>query len=311
MSEPLVLSIDLGGTQLRAAMVDSSGRLQKRAATTTDVAGGPKAIIAQMLHLADEVGLSQSRESIIGVGVAAPGPLDSDTGTILDIPTIPGWINFPLRRVLSETLDLPVVLENDGIASAFGEWKFGAGKGLSHLVYVTVSTGIGGGVVADGKILRGRRGMAGHVGHMMISPEGPRCACGGVGCFEALASGTALGALGRVKGFENARAVVEAARIGNQDALELLDREADYLGYGFASLLHLYSPERLIMGGGVSQALDLMLPRIRQHIDNLAMPPFRSVEIVPAQLDDNAGLVGAAGLVLFREASSGLHNKAY
>src|SRR4029079_12417755 len=127
-----------------------------------------------------------------GIGVSAPGPLDSEAGRIIAIPTLPGWDDFPLAAALPECFALPVFGENDAIAAANGEWRFGAARGLSHFVYVTVSTGIGGGVVVDGRLLHGRRGLAGHVGHMIIEPNGSRCSCGARGCFEALASGSAL-----------------------------------------------------------------------------------------------------------------------
>ena len=178
------------------------------------------------------------------------------------------------------------------------------GRGVNNLVYVTVSTGLGGGVVVDGHLLRGNRGMAGHVGHMMIDPEGPRCGCGGRGCFEAFASGTNFAIAGRAKGFASGEAIVEAARKGDAVALALVDQEARYLGYGFASLMHLYSPQRLIMGGGVSKALDLLMPGIRGQINVVAMPAFRGAEIVPAQLGDNCGLVGVAGLALEKAGKS-------
>lgn len=297
MSQALALGIDLGGTQLRVAVVDGHGRVLRREAVRTDVNGGPLHIIAQMQRLADDLAASDWKD-IAAIGVCAPGPLDSEQGQVIDIPTLPGWQNFPLRRALEEKFSRPAAIENDGIAAAYGEWKFGAGQGLDHLVYVTVSTGIGGGVVADGRLLRGRRGMAGHVGHMMIAENGPRCLCGGSGCFEVLASGSALNLAARAKGFDGAQAAVAAARGGDAVALAVLDREADVLGYGFASLLHLYSPQRMIVGGGVSQALDLMLPRIRAGIERHAMPPFRAVEIVTAALGDNAGLAGAASLAL-------------
>ena len=291
-----VLAFDLGGTQLRAALVDASGTVLSRAAAATDRQGGPKAVLLQMRELAAEAGFDRATADIAAVGISAPGPLDSATGTVIAMPTLPGWEDVPLRAEAGKAFGLPVVLENDGIAAAFGEWKFGAGQGCSHLVYVTVSTGIGGGVVADGRLLHGRRGMAGHIGHMMIDRNGPRCGCGGTGCFEAMASGTALNKAARAAGFANAAAVTAAARAGEAAALNILAAEADWLGYGFASLLYLYSPERLIVGGGVAAALDLMLPRIRAKMDSLAMAPFRAVEIVPAMLGGNAGLVGAAGL---------------
>ena len=291
------LAIDLGGTQLRAALVNERGEVQSRAALPTDVQGGPKAIIPQMLQAAEAAGFSKRQQNITGCGISAPGPLDSEAGTIIGIPTLPGFEDFPMRAALGKALGLPVILENDGIAAAYGEWKFGAGRGLEHLVYVTVSTGIGGGVVVDGRLMRGRRGMAGHVGHLMIDPNGPRCACGGQGCFEAHASGTALSAAGRVHGFADAKAIAAAARAGDKAALALMDQEAEVLAYGFASLLHLYSPEKLIIGGGVSQALDLMAARIRARLNELAMPPFRDAEVVKAALGDDAGLAGVGGLV--------------
>jgi glucokinase len=297
MAERVALAIDLGGTQLRAALVNEKGEVKNRAALATDVQGGPHAVVAQMLQLANQIGMSK----VSTVGVSSPGPLDSDTGVTLHLPTLGGWKNFPLRQTLQEQLSLPVTLENDGISAAFGEWKFGAGRGLKHLVFVTVSTGIGGGVVVDNHLMRGARGMAGHVGHMMIARDGPICGCGGRGCFEALAAGPAFGKLGLKFGFADAKAIVAAARNGNEKALALVLKEAEYLAYGFSSLLHLYSPQRLIMGGGVSQALDLMMPTIKNVMNEIVMPSFRDCEVVPAQLGDNAGLVGAAGLALQSE----------
>ena len=246
---------------------------------------------------------------IAGVGVSAPGPLDSETGTIIAIPTLPGWEEFPLAVSLTEEFSLPVVVENDGIAAANGEWRFGAAKGLRHFVYVTVSTGIGGGVVVDGRLLRGRRGLAGHVGHMVIDPNGPRCSCGAQGCFEALASGSALAIAGRQAAKQSsllarhaidaitARDIVEAARAGDDLASRLLEREAAYLGLGFSNLAHVYSPQAIVMGGGVSQAFDLLHPKIVAAFRTSAMPPFRDTAVVAAKLADNAGLVGAAALV--------------
>ncbi len=315
MEQRLAIGIDLGGTQVRAALVDITGKIHARAATATDVAGGPVQIVAQIKRLVDEICPIGHLAHVAGVGVSAPGPLDSDLGLILEIPTLAGWHNVPLRSILAEKLGLPIILENDGIAAANGEWKFGAAKGLQNFVYVTVSTGIGGGVVVDNHLLHGRRGMVGHVGHMVIDPLGPYCSCGARGCFEAIASGTALGHAGRkaVAGFPasilaelpvdkiTARTIVDAARQDDSLSLELLEREAKYLGTGFSNLIHLYSPQRLIMGGGVALAFDLLQPVIVATVQTQIMPPFRGVDIVPALLCDNAGLVGAATLVWERE----------
>jgi glucokinase len=288
----IALAIDLGGTQLRVAHVTEQGEVLKRAAMPTDAKGGPRSVLAQMVKLANELGLANVKT----VGISSPGPLDSDEGITMDLPTLSGWNGFPLRHNLATALNLPVTLENDGISAAYGEWKFGAGRGLRHMVYVTVSTGIGGGVVIDNRIMRGNRGMASHVGHMMIAEDGPMCTCGGRGCFEALAAGPAFAKSGGAFGFKDGADIVAAARSGDHKAIGLVDREAELLGYGFASLMHLYSPQRLVMGGGVSKALDLMLPTIMKTMTPITMPAFRSADIVPAQLGDNAGLVGAAGL---------------
>jgi len=309
---PLAVALDLGGTQVRAALVDGDGVIHARAAEPTDVAGGPGSVLGQMRRLATSVS-RVAPGHLVGVGVCAPGPLDTETGTVLGIPTLPGWQDFPLRDALADILALPVTLENDAIAAAYGEWRHGAGRGLRHLVYVTVSTGIGGGVVMDGRLLHGRRGMGGHVGHFQMDPAGPPCSCGARGCFEVLAAGTALGKAGRAAagrdgagliamlagdGPVGAQHVVEAARRGDPEAGHLIEQEAEYLGIGFTGLIHLYSPERVIMGGGVSSAFDLLDCGIHAVIRRQAMAAYRDVAVVRAELGGNSGLVGAAALAL-------------
>jgi glucokinase len=312
MAAERAVAIDLGGTQVRAGLVED-GRVLRRAAAPTDVGGGPEAVLDQMAALFAEVCGPADRPRVAGVGVSAPGPLDGERGAVLHIPTLPRLDGFPLREALAGRLGLPVAVENDGIAAAVGEWRFGAGRGLRHLVYVTVSTGVGGGVIADGRVLRGRLGMAGHVGHMRLAAEGPRCSCGAVGCLEALASGTALGERARAAARAEpegrlaragdpaalgARQVAELARQGDPTCLRLLREEAALLGAGFTALLHLYSPEVLVMGGGVARAFDLLAEEIRAVIRRDALEPFRTVPVVPAALGDNSGLVGAAVLAI-------------
>jgi len=272
-------------------------------------------VLRQMRDLIDRVQAPEERARLAGVGVSSPGPLDSERGIVLGIPTLPGWEGFPLRDALAAELGLPVVVENDGIAAAFGEWRHGAGQGLRHLVYVTVSTGLGGGVVVDGHLMHGRWGMAGHVGHFRMAAAGPRCSCGATGCFESLAAGTALGARARAAAKSHPasalgllspsveigpRQVLEGARAGDMLCLELLREEAAYLGAGFTGLVHLFSPELLIMGGGVANAFDLLIEGIEAVMRRDALPPFRSVPVVRASLGENSGLVGAASLAVAR-----------
>lgn len=307
------LAIDLGGTELRAAVVEATGRVAAFAATPTDAQSGPDAVIAQMEALVATVRAEAPEAEIVGLGVGAPGPLDPDAGVVVDAPTLLGWKNVPLATILSERLDVTVRLENDANAAALGEWRFGAGQGTQSMVFITVSTGVGGGVIVDGHLLHGRRGLAGEIGHMTVSERPVRCSCGAVGCWEAFASGTALareatnlvasGAapeLGRIAGAGpvTGRHVAEAARQGDAPALKLLDDEARWLGVGLTNLLHLYSPERLILGGGVGTLLPLMQETIERTIRERAMSAFRDVPVVAAALGRNAGLVGAASLML-------------
>lgn len=304
-----VVGIDLGGTQLRAALVDRTGAIVRRDAVRTEAQAGPEVVVGQMAGLVERIA-GADRGRVAAVGLSSPGPLDSDRGITFALPNLAGFDQFPLRDRLAAQVGLPVAFENDGIAAAVGEWRFGAGQGLSSFVYITVSTGIGGGIVSDGRVVRGRYGMGGHLGHITVYPDGDLCGCGNRGCFEAHGSGTALVKAGRAAyaasgllpaGVDSVAAIdgkvlTAAARMGDRVATEVMAQEATILGLGFTSILHALSPEAIVVGGGVSQALDLMLPGIRAEIARRAMPVFREVPIVQAALGDNSGLVGAAAL---------------
>ena len=298
MTAPLALGIDIGGTRLRAALVDRAGVLHARREVLTAAREGPQVIISQIAELAAEVLQGVARSDLAGAGVCCPGPLDTEQGIALGIPTLSGFNDVPIAKMIGEALDLPLALENDGIAAAHGEWRFGAGKGRANLVYVTVSTGIGGGVVLDGRLVHGRKGMAGHVGHMIVVREGDTCSCGARGCWEAYGSGTAFTRRIKMRRPRQGPAeIFAAARYGDPEALALVAEEAGWLAVGITGLLHLYSPEMIVLGGGVANGLDLMLPAIRTRVDRDAMPAFRDALIVPAGLGENAGLVGAAALL--------------
>jgi glucokinase len=308
----LALAFDLGGTELRGALVERSGDVIARVSAPTMAGAGSEAVIGQIIALADR--LLENQAKVAGIGIGAPGPLDPKAGIVIAPPTLAGWHDVPLIDILGRHFGLPVRLENDANAAALGEWRFGAGRGSGSLVFVTVSTGIGGGVVADGHIYHGRRGLAAEIGHMTITGEGDRCFCGAIGCFEAVASGTALGRhatrltapgdgslLRQLSGDGDvsARHVVDAARTGDAAASELLEAEARWLGIGFTNLLHLYSPDLIVMGGGLSNGFDLLAPSIRTVVQQRAMPAYRDVPIVRAELGDRAGLIGAASLILW------------
>ena len=296
--EMLAVAVDLGGTQLRAALVDAGGKIHARAEEPTKANDGPEIVTDQIAAIVKRIAKDIASARIKGVGLSSPGPIDTREGIALDIPTLAGFRDVPVKTILSKKLGMALQIENDGIAAAIGEWKFGAGKGLANVVYVTVSTGIGGGVIIDSHVLRGKRGMSGHVGHMCFIQGGELCACGNRGCFEAYASGTAFTKRAAARGkYPNATAVFTAATEGDLVARSLIEEEGTMLGQGFASLLHLYSPDMLIMGGGMASQFDVLAPRMLESLRASTMPAFRDTPVVKAALGQNSGLVGAASLV--------------
>ena len=305
----VVLAVDLGGTQLRAALIDRSGQILAREATLTAARGGPDAVIEQMGALAGRLLSGSETGRILGAAVSCPGPLDHRGGHTYAIATLPGFDGFPFVERASARLGFPVLLEHDGHAATFGEGALGAGRGFDDFVYLTVSTGLGGGAVVNGRLMRGAGGMACHFGHMVVDPEGPVCGCGNRGCWEMLASGTAFTERARRRADEvdlafagkrgnaiDGQSVFAAACAGDSQAVALIAEEAQWLGIGMVSVMHLFNPGRIVIGGGLSAGFDLLLPGIAWHIERHAMRPFRAVEIVKAELGDNAGLVGAAML---------------
>jgi glucokinase len=297
------LGIDIGGSRIRAAVVSPEGGLLTRAEGVTPARASGDAVVEAVAQVVAQAMQGHAVGSLLGAGVGAPGPLDALQGLALSTPTIDGFRDFPLRDRIAGAIGLRTLLDHDGHAAAFGEWQFGAGWGHHNMVYVTVSTGIGGGAIVDGRLQRGRRGMAAHVGHMTLLPDGPVCNCGNPGCWEALAAGPALTAAARRAGFADGEAVFAAARAGDPGAMAVAAAEARWLGIGIVSLLHVYSPDIVVLGGGVMNGLDVLHPAMSSEIAARAMPPFRDTRVVRASLLDNAGLIGAAALA--RDAFGG------
>ncbi|WEZ84453.1 ROK family protein [Rhizobium sp. 32-5/1] len=312
--QQVAIGIDLGGTQVRAALVGEQGTIFAQAEDQTEALAGPERVLSQILDLAERVLAAGQPLSVVGVGVSTPGPVDTMAGVASDVPTLAGFAGFPLKAELQKRFVYPVSLENDGIAAAIGEWQFGEGKGYDNLIYVTVSTGIGGGIISDGRVVRGRKGMAGHIGHMSVMPNGELCPCGNRGCFEAYGSGTAFALRARIRALNctetvlgkngtevHSRDVFSAARNGDVLANTLIEEEAEILGRGFVSLIHIFSPEIVVMGGGLSHEFDRLQPGIQNYIAQRAMPAFNDVQVIRAALGQNSGLVGAAALAFLAE----------
>jgi glucokinase len=299
VAERVALAVDVGGTRIRAALVDTQGRVMHRQSQATPAQDGAEAVVAAIATAARAVMAAGGSPEGLQLGLCAPGPLDAQKGLALATPTIRGFTNFPLRDRVTEAVGLPVTIENDGPCAALGEWTCGAGQGVSDFVYVTISTGIGGGVVAGGRLLRGRLGLAGHIGHIPIRAEGGAiCFCGQPGCWEAEASGSALQARALAKGFASLKDAFARAEADEAAALAFAEHAADDIALGLAAVIHVLSPERVVIGGGVANAFDLLEPMIRTRVDARVLPPFRGVPIMRSVLGDDQGLIGAAQLVL-------------
>lgn len=309
----LHIAIDIGGTQLRAGLYrpDSLNPVKLR---RTPTQGENKTPLDRLIALVESIW--PEGNAVDAIGVAAPGPLDPYAGVVLAAPNVPGWNNFPLRQHLEDHFQVPVTLGNDANLAALGEWRYGAGQGHRHLVYLTISTGIGGGVIMDGHLLLGSRGLAAELGHVTIDPNGPLCNCGQRGHLEALASGTAIGRWATAEiqaGAKStladklpatAREVAAAARAGDGLALATLERAGYYLGLALANYLHTFNPTIFVLGGGVSQSLALMIESVRESLAEHVLSPhyLDDLVIATAALGDEAGLIGA--LVQARELRS-------
>ncbi len=310
------LTADIGGTQIRAALCDASGRIHHRAHTLTYAREGRDAVIRRIQETLTQALGGLPLHQVRGIGVVAPGPLDPQTGVIVFAPNLPGWENVPLRQILRDYFGLPVSVGNDANLAALGEHRFGAGRGVQNLIYITVSTGIGGGVIADGRMLLGARGFAAEVGHHTIEADGRQCNCGNIGCLETLASGPAIARMAREAIAEGAasllremvngqldqitsRLVYEAALQNDALAIETLRRAGRYLGIGIVNLLHLFNPEMIIIGGSVAKAGDFLFVPMWEVIRARSHPIYwEQLRIVPPELGDDVGLLGALALVL-------------
>jgi glucokinase len=313
-----VIGMDLGGTKIGTALVDPVGGILARDQRETLATQGPDAVIARMLDGARRVlaRADVSPDQVGAVGIGSPGPLDIEAGVVASPPNLPGWDRIPLRQRIAEALGIPAVLENDANAAGLGEQRFGAGRGASHMIYVTASTGIGGGLILDGKLYHGAGGLAGEIGHMTVLPNGPLCGCGNRGCLEALASGTAIARRAResvARGVPTcmramasgdpqcitARLVAQAARQGDAEAIHILAEAMHYLGVGMASLVNLLNPQLIVIGGGLTNLGEALFEPVRRAIARISFPAAAEVvRVVPPQLGDDVGVLGAAAVAL-------------
>lgn len=311
-----VATVDLGGTQFRTALVDAEGRILAAHREPTQAADGPEEVTRRMISTIQRLVRGAGAPGPRALGVAVASPVGADDGVMNNPPNLPGWHGYSLKSPLEEAFRVPVYIGNDASLAALGEHTYGAGIALNHLVYLTISTGIGGGVIAEGRLLTGAKGLAAELGHIKVDfRSSTLCACGRTGCLESLASGTAIarvaqerlaageasvlrerfpGDLERI----TAKDVGQAAREGDPLAQEVFTGAAEALGAGIVSLIHVFDPQAVLLGGGVVRGeYDLLQPALSRWVDANVMAHYRGQDLVrKAALGDDMGLLGAAAL---------------
>lgn len=312
-----VLAVDLGGSKIVTALVYPRGEIADREYILTLADEGPRAVIERMMGSID--GLLARADlppsSLPAIALAVAGAIDSEGGIVTASPNLPGWQDVPLKEMVQEETGLDTFLLNDASAAALGEYCFGVGKGVDDLLYLTVSTGIGGGIIMNGRLYTGVSGSAGELGHMTIDINGPRCNCGNAGCLEVLASGKAVAREAQkaiARGTKSiileiaegepqnitAKTVSEAAQKGDELALSVISGAATCLGVGMVNLVNAFNPGMIIVGGGMAKMGDMLLDPARKVVAERAFRlPAREVRIVLSPLGDNAAVLGAAAFV--------------
>jgi len=317
--DDLICAVDLGGTNLRAANIDRDGRIHERVRSATPESGTAEDVVAVIAAAVRECESACSKRGghIRGVSVVVPGSVHVETGVVINAPNIPSLPGYELMPALERALGRPVLLENDANAAALGEVWRGAARGHQTILCLTLGTGVGGGIILDGKLWRGADGTAGELGHTSVEPSGGvQCGCGNVGCLEVYASATAIVRMTRESLAQHPNSLLQsisateltseticsAAIEGDELALEVFRRMGAYLGVATANFVNIFNPEMIVIGGGVSAAWDLFAPYARAEVMKRAFPvPAQRCQIVRAECGDDAGLIGAAWLAFDHE----------
>lgn len=317
------VGIDLGGTKVAIGLVDSARNVVAISQTTTGISADFHETSAEIVTRINEVCTSVPREQVIGIGVGVAGQVDSATGTVRASPNLPTWNDVPLQAKLQERLELPVLINNDVRAAALGEWQYGAGRGATDMICLFVGTGIGGGIIAAGRLLTGCNGSSGELGHTVIERNGPECRCGSRGHLEALAGGWAiarraseavtadprsgsamLDLAGGNAGELTAAHVSRAAHQGDPLAQFLVRETGDLLSIGIASLANVFNPSLVVLGGGVVEGLPELVDLAQEKVPHYALPvTSEPLQITKTALGNNAGIIGAATLAWERFGS--------
>ncbi|WP_019636180.1 ROK family protein [Paenibacillus fonticola] len=302
MDVKYALGIDIGGTKTAIGIVDSMGTILAKMSLPTDLSIDPRIMISRTADAAKQLLADQhlTEAQIAGIGVGAPGPLNTKTGHIVKPPNMTAWHDFPLMDALKSHFSLPIIFENDATAAALAEKWQGAAQECEHFIFITISTGIGAGIYSHGKLITGATGNAGDVGHLVIDPSAGDCVCGQQGCWEFIASGTAIArqASRLLDRDVTSKEVFDLAQEGHAEMKRLVDQVFRYIGMGCVTLINTLDPEKVVIGGGVSQVGDPLFHAVRDYVKACALNPSgQNTPIVPAALNQDAGLIGAAALI--------------
>ncbi|GBF10273.1 ROK family protein [Tepidibacillus sp. HK-1] len=295
------IGVDIGGTKVAIAIVNEKGEIIEQTKIPTDLSISPQEMIARISSQIEQViqKSAVSMNDVIGIGIGAPGPLDSKNGIIKCPPNLKKWVDIPIVNWMQKIWDLPIVLENDANAAALAEKWLGAAQENENFVYMTISTGIGAGIIVDGKLLHGMKGNAGDIGHTVVDPSFGKCTCGQYGCLESIASGTAIAKrASEIVGKElTTKEVFDLYNEGEAEIVDFIERIFRVLGVACVSIINTFDPEKIVIGGGVSKVGDPLFKSIKDYVSQFALNPTgRKTKVVPAKLEQNAGVIGATAL---------------
>lgn len=311
------VGIDLGGTYIKAGLTDENGVILKKHQIPTLAEKNSRDLVIKQMESAVEFALDGAGSGVAGIGIGTPGVVD-DEGTVFSAPNLPDWNNLPLKKIFEEKYNLPVVVENDVNTITWGEFLYGAGKGYSTIICITLGTGVGGGIVKDGKLLRGGRYSAVEIGHITIDYKGPRCKCGNIGCIERFVGRDyiverAINAINEGKKTLicelvnnkkediTPKIISDAYKMGDRVATDIWIDVGVCLGALFTGLVNLLNPDIIIIGGGISRRVEIMFETIEKKIKEQAMAKLtENVKVIQSQLGSDAGIVSAAGLIFQR-----------
>jgi glucokinase len=312
MDKKYVIGVDLGGTKICGAFSDFEGNVLSMHTISTNAHEGENAVLGRIISVIEKVIEDSGKgiDEVKAIGIGSPGPLDSKRGIIIETSNLP-FKNFNLVQPIVDKYGVPTYLENDANVAAVGEYLFGAGKGTENMIYVTVSTGVGGGAILNGKLYKGSTSNALEVGHTTILPNGPKCGCGNYGCTEALASGTAIARQAReavesgvhtgLSNYEKVTSyeVFREAEKGDEVAADILENSLTYLGICVTNLISSFDPELVVIGGGVSKGGEIVFEKVKEVVKKRGLKAMvEACDIVPAGLGTDAGVMGAVALAI-------------